>query len=198
MIEGTFSLIQSKQEWIHKLKTKHYERYQELNKIESTKNKEEEDNDKNKDYNYLLNMPIWSFCQEKIKDMDTAKHELDTLIHYYQHITEQELWIKDILAFEEAYHEHQAGRNVKQAKTKKHQITYEKQQNSRKRKGHPKDEHDSSIEIEIRPAKTTRKSRNLMEEEVEMEFQPRETRKKLKRNEPTVLEEIKPLNLNLT
>ena len=37
-------MIQSKQEWIAKLREKNYSKYQDLNKIESTKNREEEEN----------------------------------------------------------------------------------------------------------------------------------------------------------
>jgi DNA topoisomerase II len=89
IIDGRFKMIQSKQQWIVKLREGKYARFQDLNKVESTKNKEEDENDKNSDYNYLLNMPIWSFCQEKINDMTSVQKELSTIVDYYQTVTEK-------------------------------------------------------------------------------------------------------------
>ena len=59
-------------------------------------------------------MPIWSFCQEKIRDMTLAQQELQTVINYYQKTTEIEMWIKDIEHFESAWEKHQSGLEVKQ------------------------------------------------------------------------------------
>jgi len=34
-------------------------------------------------------MPIWSFCQEKINELKSTQIELDTIIQYYDGITNE-------------------------------------------------------------------------------------------------------------
>lgn len=83
VMEGSFQLTQSKQDWVFKLAHGGYQRYQQLNKVESTKNREEDENERNSDFNYLLTMPIWSFCQEKVHEMTSVQSELTTVILHY-------------------------------------------------------------------------------------------------------------------
>jgi DNA topoisomerase II len=44
VMDGRFKMVQSKGEWVSLLRNRGYTRFQELNKIESTKNKEEDEN----------------------------------------------------------------------------------------------------------------------------------------------------------
>jgi len=80
MLSGEFQLVQSKEEWVKRLREGRYTKFQELNRIESTKNREEDENEKNRDYQYLLSMPILSFCQENIRQMESIQTDLNAII----------------------------------------------------------------------------------------------------------------------
>lgn len=113
--------MQSKEEWISKLKKGNYARYQQINKIESTKYKEDDKNQKNSDFNYILHLPIWNFCKEKIEELTENQRELNTIIEHYSRISEKEMWLKDIDQFEKAWQSSEAGQEVKQHKNAKKQ-----------------------------------------------------------------------------
>lgn len=54
-------------------------------------------------------MPIWSFCEEKLEELAKAQVELQQVIDYYSSATEEELWLKDIDEFAEAWRTQRSG-----------------------------------------------------------------------------------------
>lgn len=121
-------------------------------------------------------MPIWSFCQEKINDLTSVQAEIVTVIEYYQTISEQEMWLKDIEAFEEAWMSQQEGKEVKQqSRGGRNQLLGQ----NKKRK---RDVQTEVIEEEVMPKSRRRqRDKNLMEEEIEKDEFSISARKKVKR-----------------
>ena len=160
--------MQSKEEWISKLKKGNYARYQQINKIESTKNKEDDQNQKNSDFNYLLHLPIWNFCKEKIEELSGVQRELSTIIDHYTRISEKEMWLKDIDQLETAWQTAVAGQEVKQHKnSKKQQRTLlQNMKNQTKKRNFKQLKPKESLQ-QIQPIKRqSRSSKNLMQEQV--------------------------------
>lgn len=79
-------------------------RYGELTSVRSTKNAidEAEENDK-KDYDYILNLPIWSFTTEKIEELEELERRLRNQLETHQDATPLSMWMQDIDAFEDAW-----------------------------------------------------------------------------------------------
>jgi DNA topoisomerase-2 len=69
VINGQFKLMDKKESWIKGLIKNKFKSFSDLPKTKSTKRTEysnEDDEINSKDYNYLLSLPIWNFCQEKV------------------------------------------------------------------------------------------------------------------------------------
>lgn len=63
-MNGKFKMMTSKDSWSRQLFGNGYKKFHEFTKIKSTKITEIlETDDTNKDYNYLLSIPIWNFCK---------------------------------------------------------------------------------------------------------------------------------------
>ena len=81
---GKFKMMDKRESWIRQLTVDRYKRFNELTKIKSTKIIDNEADDTNKEYNYLLSMPIWNFCQEKVVELEYALEQTRKMVTYYE------------------------------------------------------------------------------------------------------------------
>lgn len=82
---GKFKMMETKESWIKQLVSEKYKRFNNFTKVESTKQIDENE-DSNKDYNYLLSMPIWSFCHEKVVEIEANLIANKKLLETYENM----------------------------------------------------------------------------------------------------------------
>lgn len=98
-----------KKEIINLLIKKNFKKISEIKKKESNpqpfENEEEQEKDSSEgnEFNYLLNMPIWTLSHEKVEslknELKTKKNELDEMMSK----TKEEMWITDLNIFIDTY-----------------------------------------------------------------------------------------------
>jgi hypothetical protein len=104
VLSSKFTLEGSRDSWLSRLAQMKYLRYGELTQIQSTKIgfDEPEDSDR-KDYDYILNLPIWTFTKEKVRELEDLEDRLKVQLQNQEDTMPIGMWLDDINSFEDAW-----------------------------------------------------------------------------------------------
>lgn len=77
----------------------------ELPKLSKLTYEEDDENSKKKEpsYDYLTSMPMRSLTKKRVEDLMKEKGEIETELDILEASTEKDLWLEDLMAFDEAY-----------------------------------------------------------------------------------------------
>lgn len=149
VLTGRFKLHTNRDGYMKALVEMQYLKYGELPKIKSTKGNLEDDDSDKKDFDYILNMPIWSFTAEKVKELQENESRLRALRRDQENITLKEMWLHDIDEFEQAWDQtHSESSSPKKSVKNGTNRTRKEPQQTKKQKPKKKKQKDSSDEEE--------------------------------------------------